>query len=149
MKRIAFDMERAKSITAGREPGRVVNGEGKSVRLLCFDKKSADNWVIVGLVDVYDSYEEPKVFDIKGGCTSGMSYGQLWLEVPEETELKPFANVLVRDSKYDMWKPRILGMLRKGSDGKSTWYETVSGAVYKFCIPYEGNEHLLGTSQDE
>lgn len=51
--------------------------------------------------------------------------------------------VLVRDLESDNWKPAIYGY--KGV----SWlpYVTLSG-YYKYCIPYEGNEHLLGKSDD-
>lgn len=60
-----------------------------------------------------------------------------------EIELKPFDKVLVRDKDTDIWRIDIFGA-----------YETYffeSGfhcleAEWKQCIPYEGNEHLLGTS---
>lgn len=51
--------------------------------------------------------------------------------------------VLVRDLESDNWKPAIYGY--KGVSGLP--YVTLSG-YYKYCIPYEGNEHLLGKSDD-
>lgn len=51
--------------------------------------------------------------------------------------------VLVRDLESDNWKPAIYGY--KG--GSALPYVTLSG-YYKYCIPYEGNEHLLGKSDD-
>lgn len=146
MKRIAFDMERAKSITAGREAGRVVTGEGKSVRLLCFDKKSTGDWVIVGLVDIVER-EDPRCYNRNGENMSGVSSSDLWLEVPDEIELRPFDKVLMRDKEDEPWKPRIFAMFRESSI--SYIYESIGGACYKYCIPYAGNEHLLGTCKSE
>lgn len=51
--------------------------------------------------------------------------------------------VLVRDSECDKWKPAIYGY----KEVSTLPYATLSG-YYKYCIPYEGNEHLLGKADD-
>ena len=147
MKRIAFDMERAKSITEGREPGRVVTEAGMPVRLVCFDRKSTGDWVMVGLVDKGD-YEDTYTYDRNGDLSSYTESYRLWLEVPEETELKPFDRVLVRDGKDEKWKPQIFGRVYEKPNGTGLMYVVVGGAAWKCCIPYEGNEHLLGTNKE-
>lgn len=60
--------------------------------------------------------------------------------------LKPFeSKVLVRDSKKFSWRPALYG----GVDYQSLCpFITVGGMMYKCMIPYEGNEHLLGTTDD-
>lgn len=58
--------------------------------------------------------------------------------------LKPFeSRVLVRDYYHQCWKVSFFGYFDKFM-GK---FDTVRG-VYIQCIPYEGNEHLLGTTDD-
>lgn len=57
-------------------------------------------------------------------------------------ELKPFDKVLVRDSKLDYWRANLYGYI-----GKDGYYNCVY-ANWVYCIPYEGNEHLLGTTKD-
>ena len=37
--RVPFDVEMAKKITNGEVEGRVVTRDGRSVRILCFDRK--------------------------------------------------------------------------------------------------------------
>lgn len=59
-----------------------------------------------------------------------------------KVELKPFDKVLVRDSKSDKWRANLLGYI--GKDG----YYCCVYANWIYCIPYEGNEHLLGTTKD-
>ena len=55
--------------------------------------------------------------------------------------LVPFeSKVLVRDDDYDEWRSAFWGHLRQKADMK---YDTLRG-VYRQCIPYEGNERLLG-----
>lgn len=51
--------------------------------------------------------------------------------------------VLVRDSECDKWKPAIYGY----KEVSTLPYVTLNG-YYKYCIPYEGNEHLLGKADD-
>ena len=64
------------------------------------------------------------------------------VDLKPKVELKPFDKVLVRDSYDDMWRACFFSHIRK--DGK---YVTTS-FTWKFCIPYEGNERLLGTTDD-
>ena len=59
-----------------------------------------------------------------------------------KVELKPFDKVLVRDSKSDIWRANLFGYI-----GKDGYYRCVY-ANWIYCIPYAGNEHLLGTTKD-
>lgn len=59
------------------------------------------------------------------------------------TTLKPFeSRILVRVNENGLWKPAIFGFYNKID------FYTVSGIAWEQCIPYEGNEHLLGTTND-
>ena len=55
--------------------------------------------------------------------------------------LKVFDKVLVRDSNEGMWSASIFS---------HTWENKYIciGIWYNQCIPYEKNEHLLGTTND-
>lgn len=64
------------------------------------------------------------------------------VDLKPEVELKPFDRVLVRDSKSDNWRANLFGYI--GKDG----YCHCVYANWAYCIPYEGNELLLGTSKD-
>lgn len=55
---------------------------------------------------------------------------------------KPFDKVLVRDSKLDKWRANLFGYI-----DKDECYHCVY-VNWAYCIPYEGNEHLLGTTKD-
>lgn len=57
-------------------------------------------------------------------------------------ELKPFDKVLVRDSKSDNWRANLFGYI-----DKDEYYHCVY-ANWAYCIPYIGNESLLGTTKD-
>lgn len=54
-------------------------------------------------------------------------------------DFKPFDKVLMRDSEHEIWEPTLFS----GKVGDA--FKDTSLIVYKYCIPYEGNEHLAGT----
>lgn len=62
--------------------------------------------------------------------------------VESKRSFEPFQKVLVRDDECDTWKADYFSNYEKGD--KTYRYNCV-GSFYKSCIPYEGNEHLLGT----
>jgi hypothetical protein len=64
------------------------------------------------------------------------------LDMSIKVELKPFDKVLVRDSESDKWRANLFGYIDK--DG---YYHCVY-ANWAYCIPYIGNESLLGTTKD-
>lgn len=67
-----------------------------------------------------------------------------------KVEFKPFDKVLVRNTDTEEWFP---GFFEKFD---STWNypyhimnrRSMTDFAFKQCIPYEGNEHLLGTTKD-
>lgn len=64
------------------------------------------------------------------------------VDLKPKVELKPFDKVLVRDSKLDKWRANLFGYISK--DG----YYCCVYANWVYCIPYKGNEHMLGTTKD-
>lgn len=64
------------------------------------------------------------------------------LDMSIKVELKPFDKVLVRDSESDNWRANLFGYI-----GKDGYYHCVY-ANWAYCIPYIGNESLLGTTKD-
>lgn len=71
-----------------------------------------------------------------------------WELVPNKfdiTTLKPFDKVLVRDENFQKWNISFFSYY----DEKQTYkYHCINDGMYLQCIPYKGNEHLLGTSND-
>ena len=65
---------------------------------------------------------------------------------PKVYELKPFDKVLVRDEKDEIWEPAFFFRYLSQFSGYN--YQTVGGEWRVYCIPYIGNESLLGTSKD-
>lgn len=66
------------------------------------------------------------------------------VDLKTKVELRPFDRVLVRNRNTHHWEADLFGFK---SDGANILYHCVGG-FWKICIPYEGNEHLLGTTKD-
>lgn len=66
------------------------------------------------------------------------------VKVRETPKFQPFQKVLVKDSDVDfsVWHCDLFSHVSK--EGK---YFTISGE-WENCIPFEGNEHLVGTKDD-
>ena len=88
---------------------------------------NADSPIIIIFGSQEDNYElVPNKFDINN--------------------LKPFkSEVLVRDNKLQKWSPAIWGYY--DLDSQDYPYKLVGGCA-RYCIPYEKNEYLLGTTND-
>lgn len=59
-------------------------------------------------------------------------------------EFKPFDKVLVKDKDTEPWEADIY----LGYEESSPYPYICARIKYKMCIPYEGNEYLLGTTND-
>ena len=88
--------------------------------------------------------EKQQLFDAlaKKGKTWDAEKKQIVDLMKPKAEFKPFDKVLVRDSKSDNWRANLFGNI-----GKDGYYRCVY-ANWVYCIPYAGNEHLLGTTKD-
>ena len=64
-------------------------------------------------------------------------------DAPKEPEFKPFDRVLVRDYDDSVWIPDLYS---HRDEGFTFSHRTICDVGYHHCIPYEGNEHLLGTT---
>lgn len=64
------------------------------------------------------------------------------VDLKPKVELKPFDKVLVRDFGSQAWQVSLFGY--KDSD----FYYCCNGCGWNQCIPYIGNESLLGTTKD-
>lgn len=63
------------------------------------------------------------------------------VNLKQEVELKPFDKVLVKDNPYGSWEPALFWKKVDAIDLHP--YMVIGGKRYRFCEPYEGNEHLL------
>lgn len=64
------------------------------------------------------------------------------VDLKPNVELKPFDKVLIRDDEDHPWRVSLFGY----KDANS--YYCCNGCTWNQCIPYEGNEHLLGTTKN-
>lgn len=62
------------------------------------------------------------------------------VDLKPKVELKPFDKVLVRNYDYNAWQISLFGY-----KNSLNCYYCCNGSSWIQCIPYEGNEHLLGT----
>lgn len=84
----------------------------------------------------------PATLEIEGYKKDSSTYKKV-SDKPEH-EFQPFEKVLVRDQKTDKWTVDLYGSKRKVVHYN---YKCVGGLCV-YCIPYEGNEHLLDTTND-
>ena len=108
-------------------------------------KNSNEEYIITSIND-YTYY-----YRLNEHCT-----GSLGIQLQDEYELVPDkfdintlvpfeSKVLIRDTKSQKWSPAIWGFY--DSDQQDYQYKLV-GVIARYCIPYEGNEHLLGKIDD-
>lgn len=64
------------------------------------------------------------------------------VDLKQKVELKPFDKVLVRDFSRDKWSISFF------SFKKEDFYVCINHCSWNQCIPYIGNESLLGTTKD-
>ena len=64
----------------------------------------------------------------------------------KEPEFKPFDKVLVRDANNMVWN--LAQYAFKDENSTSFNHCVVGGLHWVYCIPYKGNEHLLGTKEN-
>lgn len=64
------------------------------------------------------------------------------VDLKQKVELKPFDKVLVRDFSKDKWSISFFSFKKRDC------YVCINHCSWNHCIPYKGNEHLLGTTKD-
>lgn len=65
------------------------------------------------------------------------------VELKSKVEIKPFDKVLVRNDKEDQWSANIFNY-----QVRDNMYYCLGENYWRYCIPYIGNESLLGTTKD-
>lgn len=70
------------------------------------------------------------------------------IEERTKYEFKPFDKVLAKYYEDDNWEASLfIRTITDDQDGEIK-YECLNGTVYVYCIPFEGNEYLLGTAEN-
>lgn len=131
---------------------KIVTRDGRSVRIICTNRKS-ENCPIVALIqDTPDDFEDAYYYTIDGkGVIRGHESMDLFF-APEKQEcpFKKGDRVLVRDYDNESWRPRIFSSY-DSYDKECKYKYECDGDDDKYiqCIPY--NEHtwkLLGTTDE-
>lgn len=152
--RLATEEEKQKLFDAIKANGYCWNTETKTLEKLIEPKFKVGDRITsdkINLGTIYNIIEVKESLYIvnKNNETDdyridfvNQDYWELVLNKFDITTLKPFeSRVLVRDANCYEWEADIFG---RYSDG----YITLGGGKWKQCIPYEGNEHLLGKTDD-
>lgn len=71
---------------------------------------------------------------------------ELFIDKFDINTLKPFDKVLARDNHLQKWGAEILGFYDNESEDYQ--FQLVGTNWARYCIPFVGNEHLLGTTYD-
>ena len=135
--------------------------------IMMFDDKSAvfmidamtDDYVtIIAYVDKYSTFRTggqmllnyiPASKDMKKKFFDAMDKaGYTWdgetLRKKQKSQFKPFDKVLVRDSELEKWECTFYSHF----DSKGRYNHITVSGMYIMCIPFEGNEHLVGTTKN-
>lgn len=83
------------------------------------------------------------IYNIEEKIGGKLDLKTLEIEKPK-CEFKPFDKVLGRNEKDDVWEADLFSHYRE----ESQYPFRCIGFSRKYCIPYEGNEHLLGTTDN-
>ena len=141
-KTIPFDLETAKKIQEGLIAGAIKTKDGCGAELLCTDLNNKQPIVAI----IHCDYSDLPVQISTDGhyhLSKVQSVLDLVLEVPDtEPEFKPLDRVLVRDDDNCEWCLALYAYYKE----KTEEHRMVGGTCWAQCIPYEGNEHLLGTT---
>lgn len=145
---IPFDLETAKKIQSGEINGRVMCNNAEA-NIIDLDMRFNSRWCICAQTFNDFGRYETNIYNEKGYNIDSEINHSLYieLEVPDnEPQFKPFDKVLVRDENFQEWEGTFYSHTSRDPNAKFR-YITVGG-LYKQIIPYEGNEHLLGTTDN-
>lgn len=155
--RLATEEEKQKLFKAIKDNGYNWNDETKTLEKLIKPKFKVGDRIrhIVGreeFATVVSVEELHYNLNSKVGTTSfSISLQREWELVPNKfdiTTLKPFDKVLVRLTKDNVWNATFFSHYDKEVKWGCYPFVTTSSKSYLMCIPFEGNEHLLGTNND-
>lgn len=155
-KTIPFDLELAKKIQAGEVEGVIKTIGGRKARILCSDFHNTNYPIVVAITtDDVSGNEALYCLRLEGkfvreGYDSDIDLVLEVLEVPEdepqEPQFKPFEQVLVRDSFYKTWYCDYFSHM--GEEGRYMCVHASATEFGKDIVPFAGNEHLVGTTDN-
>lgn len=62
----------------------------------------------------------------------------------KKPQFKPFEKVLVRYNETEKWRCAFYSHF----ESNSIYHHITTNSIYTMCIPFEGNEHLVGTTNN-
>ena len=154
--RLATEEEKQKLFDAIKANGYKWNPENKTLEKLIQPKFKVGDTITNGKISIKIGYIDNEYYY---ELSRNIGY-KLFIKNQDEWELisdkfpikfniktlVPFeSRVLVRSAYGDLWKPAIFGCYLKD---KFYPYYTLGGMFWRYCIPYENNEHLLGKTDD-
>lgn len=154
--RLATEEEKQKLFDAIKDNGYKWNAETKTLEKLVKPKFKVGDIIqdITGIckvkiteVNVEDKCYLYKSLNING--IGGITFNRQddWELVPNKFDVinfKPFMKVLVRSDNSDVWECDFFSSYNPKCSNR---FHCI-GAWYNICIPYIGNEHLRGTTND-
>ena len=153
--RLATEEEKQKLFDTIKANGYKWNAETKTLEKLIVPKfkigdeivkrnSISNSWIVSSVSSEYYGLKLPNGSEGIGVLTvSEQDDYELVSNKFDITTLIPFeSRVLIRVSENDVWKPAIWGAYNNIHSHITTY-----GATRR-CIPYENNEHLLGTTDD-
>ena len=156
--RLATEEEKAKLFDAIKANGYKWNAETKTLEKLVEPKfkvgdrvkhiSACTQGIVVKVTDKGYHIDYPKG---EGVCYVSFTLEKDYELAPNKfdiTTLKPFDKVLVRHNKDNKWCGSFFSHIDGNFHSHCYKYVTIAGKSYPMCIPYEGNEHLLGTTND-
>lgn len=144
--RFATEEEKAKLFKAIKDNGYRWNEETKTLEKLPIFKVGNKIRHKENKDDVFkiDSIDMDNNLYCCGRDYIQISYQDKYELIPDKFDINtliPFeSKVLVRNKNYYKWEGALFGRY----DGNT--FFTLGGIDWKYCIPYEGNEHLHGTT---
>ncbi len=158
--RFATEKEKEELFKAIKDNGYRWNTENKTLETLVKPKfkvgdiiRHKDDKTVIIITGIKDKYYLIQFYNLKKNdyqnekiSFNSQDYYELIPNKFDINTLKPFeSRVLVRDYNSELWRVSFWGCLL---DNKEEFkHDTIRGN-YKQCIPYEGNEHLLGKADD-
>lgn len=151
--RLATEEEKAKLFDAIKSNGYKWNTETKNLEKLIQPKFKVGDRITNGKTSITIGYiDDEYYYEIGRSIATRLLIKNQdeWKLVPNKfdiTTLVPFeSRVLARDNDKEKWHPGIWGFYDENS--YNSYPYKLIGDISRYCIPYEGNEHLLGKTYD-
>ena len=154
--RLATEEEKQKLFKAIKDNNYCWNAETKTLEKLVEpkfkvgdrirDKKAYISGIITDISDGTYKVE----YKSGGVAYANIKFQDDWELVPNKfdiTTLKPFDKVLVRNTNGQVWTADLFSYMLNTNHYLSITFVCL-GHYPNQCIPFEGNEHLLGTTND-